>query len=239
MTPTMGELPKTAQSSLGRQTASRPHRPPAMLVERKKLDEAYAVIKKDAEEQRNKSVVIFVSQEVDSLCAFKILTHLLQMDAIQWQAFPVSGYSDLKAANDSHLQGNEDVRSVVMINCGGTVDLQDFLQLNENVSVYVLDSHRPYNLNNVRETNLQIRVLDDDSTHVDEGYPSDVSSGSEDSRLTDQYINDRMNHDSYVLTVQEMHQAVLNRNEPLQDKTVDEESPVSLAEDGHIRFDEE
>ncbi|GAB5358371.1 hypothetical protein AAMO2058_000451800 [Amorphochlora amoebiformis] len=270
-----------------------------MLVERKKLDEAYAVIKKDAEEQRNKSVVIFVSQEVDSLCAFKILTHLLQMDAIQWQAFPVSGYSDLKAANDSHLQGNEDVRSVVMINCGGTVDLQDFLQLNENVSVYVLDSHRPYNLNNVRETNLQIRVLDDDSTHVDEGYPSDVSSGSEDSSesegefkdqspkrrkvdrqlaisdyyrgtsyasptsllayelstllnrdsndtlwlslvgLTDQYINDRMNHDSYVLTVQEMHQAVLNRNEPLQDKTVDEESPVSLAEDGHIRFDED
>ena len=57
--------------------------------------------------------------------------------------------------------------------------------------------------------------------------------------LTDQYVNDRMNHESYVFVTQEMHQAVLNKNDPLQDKHTDEESPVSLAEDGHIRFDEE
>ena len=43
-----------------------------------------------------------------------------------------------------------------MINCGGTVDLKEFFNLDQSVSIYVLDSHRPYHLNNVRDTNEQV-----------------------------------------------------------------------------------
>lgn len=76
--------------------------------------------------------------------------------------------------------------------------------------------------------------------------------------ITDQYINERLNHDDYVLTIQvrlfyamftllmvilcqALHQAVLNRNAAPKssEEGANEDSPVLLAEDGHIRFDEE
>jgi hypothetical protein len=47
----------------------------------------------------------------------------------------------------------------MMINCGGIVDLVDFFGLHdrENILVYVIDSHRPYNLGNVRPDNEKVR----------------------------------------------------------------------------------
>lgn len=270
-----------------------------MLIDRKKLDEAYTIIKQEAETQRSKSVVVFVSLEVDALCAFKVLTALMRSDAIEWQAFPVAGYAELKKANDTFMQGNEDIKSVIMINCGGSVDLKEFFSLDESVSIYVLDSHRPYHLHNVRESNHQIRLLDDNSLEMEEGYPSDVSSGSDDSEssdsdskdgspkrrkidvrqmqneyyrgssyatpvamlayelatllnkdsndllwlslvgLTDHYVNDRMNHDEYNTITVEMTETVLNKNEPLRNKQMNEDCPVLMAEDGHIMFDED
>ena len=41
------------------------------------------------------------------------------------------------------------LRSIVMIECGGTVDLTRMLTVGPNVTIYVVDSHRPYNLVNV------------------------------------------------------------------------------------------
>jgi hypothetical protein len=41
-------------------------------------------------------------------------------------------------------------RALFLINCGAMVDLGRLLELNEtNVQVFVLDSHRPYNLRNI------------------------------------------------------------------------------------------
>ena len=36
-----------------------------------------------------------------------------------------------------------------MIECGGTVDLTRMLTVGPNVTIYVVDSHRPYNLVNI------------------------------------------------------------------------------------------
>jgi len=36
-----------------------------------------------------------------------------------------------------------------MIGCGATVDLAEFLSLSPDVSIYLIDSHRPYSLFNI------------------------------------------------------------------------------------------
>lgn len=36
-----------------------------------------------------------------------------------------------------------------MLNCGGLVDLSEFFTLSPEVTLYVIDSHRPHNLHNV------------------------------------------------------------------------------------------
>ena len=44
-----------------------------------------------------------------------------------------------------------------MINCGGIVDIEGFFQLEgDAISVYVIDSHRPYALANVRSDNTVV-----------------------------------------------------------------------------------
>lgn len=41
------------------------------------------------------------------------------------------------------------IKSVVMIDCGATVDLAELLSLSPELIVYLLDSHRPYSLFNI------------------------------------------------------------------------------------------
>lgn len=48
------------------------------------------------------------------------------------------------------------ISSIIMINCGGTIDIVDFLQPPPDATIYILDSHRPYHLNNVREHIQQV-----------------------------------------------------------------------------------
>jgi cell division control protein 45 len=50
------------------------------------------------------------------------------------------------------------IASIIMINCGGTVDLMEFLAPPPEVTVYVIDCHRPYHLENVREHNSQVHT---------------------------------------------------------------------------------
>lgn len=47
-----------------------------------------------------------------------------------------------------------------MIDCGGTVDLAELLSISPEMMIYLLDSHRPYNLHNVFD-NSQLAILDD------------------------------------------------------------------------------
>lgn len=44
-----------------------------------------------------------------------------------------------------------------MLGCGGIVDLSEHLSLSANLSVYVFDSSRPYNLRNIF-SNAQVRL---------------------------------------------------------------------------------
>lgn len=46
-------------------------------------------------------------------------------------------------------RNNIQLRSIVMVNAGGTIDLLEILNVPKDVSIYVLDSHRPLNLHNL------------------------------------------------------------------------------------------
>lgn len=113
-------------------------------------------------------VLLLTALNVDALCATRIFTALLKRDYIPHKVQPVSGYAELQRAGQdlvlplSRQQGG-DGGVVICIGVGGLVDLEEILGLdgaaedgsqvtdmsNHGVDVWVIDAHRPWNLNNV------------------------------------------------------------------------------------------
>lgn len=112
-------------------------------------------------------IVILTALTVDSLCAAHILDLLLKRDFIRHQLVPIAGYSDLQRAGIQQVQTLSLARggtggTVVCLGLGGAVALEEVLGLDggdegagegaaedHGVEVWVLDSHRPLNLENV------------------------------------------------------------------------------------------
>ncbi|KAI8089535.1 DNA replication pre-initiation complex subunit Cdc45 [Halteromyces radiatus] len=123
-----------------------------------RYNEAYERIKRDS---LDGNCIIFVAPDVDAICCCKILQSLLKRDIIQHKIVPVSGYQDLQKANDDLVAKDEQLRTIIMINCGGLVELSEILKVNDLVTIYILDSHRPLHLDNIVGHN-NICVFDDD-----------------------------------------------------------------------------
>ena len=107
-------------------------------------------------------ILLMVASDPDSLCACKILTTLFKTDLIAYKILPVMGWNDLARYNQEMLEslqdediiqrdGEErnDTNFVILIGCGGTVDLEEFFNCHQQIKIYVLDNHRPYNLENI------------------------------------------------------------------------------------------
>lgn len=84
--------------------------------------------------------------DVDAICTCKILQGLFKCDNISYTLVPVGGVAELKTAYE---ENNEEIKYVVLVNCGGTIDLVDILQPEEDVVFFVLDSHKPTDICNV------------------------------------------------------------------------------------------
>lgn len=84
--------------------------------------------------------------DVDAICTSKILQSLFKTDNISYTLVPVGGIADLKTAYE---ENNEEIKFVVLVNCGGTIDLVDILQPDEDVVFFVLDAHKPTDVCNV------------------------------------------------------------------------------------------
>ncbi|KAJ2960378.1 hypothetical protein NQZ79_g4190 [Umbelopsis isabellina] len=125
---------------------------------KRRWHEAYEKIKQDS---LDGNCIVFVASDVDALCACKILQTLLKTDFIPHKIVPVSSYSDLKEANTELVQTDDELRSIVMINCGGMVDASLYIDTPANVTMYIIDSHRPLNLDNLF-SGTQVAVFDDD-----------------------------------------------------------------------------
>ncbi|KAI1763744.1 CDC45-like protein [Hypoxylon sp. FL1150] len=107
-------------------------------------------------------VLILVALEPDALCACRILTRLLKHDYIPHKIHPVAGYGDLERAGQELVRPMMETRGgsggvVVCLGVGGMVDMGTILGLEaegeesgfSGVEVWVIDSHRPWNLGNV------------------------------------------------------------------------------------------
>jgi cell division control protein 45 len=115
------------------------------------------------------SVLFLTAPSVDALCALKILTNLLTSEFIPFKVEPVSSYGELEALNTNLFGGKSDpentcyagdLSAIVLIECGGTIDLGKILIPPTNLSIVVLDSHRPIALENLLG-NSQVLFLDD------------------------------------------------------------------------------
>lgn len=87
-----------------------------------------------------------MNYDIDAICACKILQSLFKCDNIAYTLIPVKGISDLKIAFDENC---EDIKYVVLLNCGGTIDIVDLLQPEESVVFYIIDSHKPTDVCNI------------------------------------------------------------------------------------------
>ncbi|KAI9246196.1 CDC45 family [Sporodiniella umbellata] len=121
--------------------------------------EAYEYIKEDSSKG---NCIVFVSADVDSLCAASILQSLLKTDMITYKLVPISGYKDLERAKERLVATDDELVSIIMINCGGLIDAREFFEIDEYTKIYILDSHRPLHLSNLDPKNMHVCVLDED-----------------------------------------------------------------------------
>ncbi|KAI5633507.1 CDC45-like protein domain-containing protein [Phthorimaea operculella] len=100
-------------------------------------------------------VLLLVHYDVDAICTCKILQGLFKCDNISYTLVPVGGVSELKTAYEENC---EEIKFVVLVNCGGTIDLVDILQPEEDVVFFVLDAHKPTDVCNVYSDG-QVRLV--------------------------------------------------------------------------------
>lgn len=157
-----------------------------MYITPDKYSQTFREIKRTSLSHSNCKLVIFVScLNIDSLCGAKILSLLLRKELIQYQLIPVVGYTDLKL---HFMKLDGDVTNVFLLGCGAMLDLELFFELNaddyayerndhnddinddldenplKNIAlrrkIYVIDGHRPWNLDNVFGSSMVV-CLDD------------------------------------------------------------------------------
>nr|CAG4640974.1 EOG090X08GG [Eulimnadia texana] len=102
-----------------------------------------------------KRVLILANFDVDSISACRILQYLFTCDTISYTLIPVQDKQQLTEAYKEHAEA---VKFVILINCGGTIDLADTLEPSEDKIIFVADSHRPLDVCNIYYGN-QIRIL--------------------------------------------------------------------------------
>lgn len=124
-----------------------------MYIALNKLSKAWEFIKEDAHKDGGCTVLILVAPDADAIAACRIVTSLLRSEFILYKVKPVYSYEHLHEIRGNLITENESLKSLILINCGGTVDLGTFLELPEDgLTVYVVDCHRPHNIRNIQGT---------------------------------------------------------------------------------------
>ena len=154
-----------------------------MLVERDKFRYAYEELRKDG--HHAPILIICNATSVDTLCCYRILKAMLRSDNVAYSVHAITSTEELKRKGEE-IPDDEEIRAVVLINCGGTVDVKEVMGLKENCRAFVFDSHRPLSLENVSEENKDVLVVRDDKREGEDYFPEldtdddDDESSSED-----------------------------------------------------------
>ncbi|KAK3017069.1 hypothetical protein RJ639_007000 [Escallonia herrerae] len=118
------------------------------------------------------------TSDVDSLCALKIVGHILESDSVRYACYPVSSFKEIHdyAGSDLCALSGEPI-TILLINWGCHRDLRKVLDIGPAARVFVVDSHRPIHLHNLNDQNDRVIVLyaRDDEHQADLAYDFDVS----------------------------------------------------------------
>ncbi|KAK7271861.1 hypothetical protein RJT34_28105 [Clitoria ternatea] len=139
-----------------------------------RVDSFYAKLRESASLASSSPVLIFPStSDVDSLCALKIIFHILDSDSIKYACYPVSSFHEIH----NYTSSNDDHLSIVLINWGNHRDLRKTLNLGPKARLFVVDSHRPIHLHNLSHQNDTVVVLftKDDEHQADLTYDFDLT----------------------------------------------------------------
>ncbi|ELP91352.1 hypothetical protein EIN_153890 [Entamoeba invadens IP1] len=126
-----------------------------MLITADKFEEMYGEICNISQGKGKRSVQIFIAPTVDAIVCYKILTMLFQCDGILHTAIPVNNQDTLVRCFKDALK-HTDVHSVIFIDCGANLDIEEIVPETLEISVYVLDSHRPFYPKNVSSQHIHL-----------------------------------------------------------------------------------
>ncbi|XP_057979767.1 uncharacterized protein LOC131165751 [Malania oleifera] len=149
------------------------------MVREQRIESFYSRLRESASASSSSPLLIFPStSDVDSLCAAKIVFHVLESDSVRYACYPVSSFKEIHQFAGSNLCSSSDQPvSVLLINWGCHRDLRKLLNLGPAARVFVVDSHRPIHLHNLSDENDRVIVLytRDDEYQADLAYDFDVS----------------------------------------------------------------
>lgn len=125
---------------------------------------------------------------------------------------PVADLTDLQSAKDVLAASPGDFKSVVMLNCGGMIDIVTEFEAEEegsplkDVTFYIIDSHRPIDLSNAYDAD-RVVVFDDGQTQASIPLPEDVWNLSDSEEEDDEGI-DGNDEDGMLLWITRLTGAV-------------------------------
>lgn len=148
------------------------------MVREQRVDLFYSKLRESVTASTYSPLLIFPStSDVDSLCALKIVFHVLESDSIRYACYPVSSFQEIHKYAGPNLCSSDEPISILLINWGCHRDLRKVLNLGPVARVFVVDSHRPIHLHNLSDQNDRVVVLytQDDEQQADLAYDFDVS----------------------------------------------------------------
>lgn len=148
------------------------------MVREQRVDLFYSKLRESVTASSYSPLLIFPStSDVDSLCALKIVFHVLESDSIRYACYPVSSFQEIHKYAGPNLCSSDEPISILLINWGCHRDLRKVLNLGPVARVFVVDSHRPIHLHNLSDQNDRVVVLytQDDEHQADLAYDFDVS----------------------------------------------------------------
>ncbi|KAJ7950465.1 cell division control protein 45-like [Quillaja saponaria] len=148
------------------------------MVREQRVESFYRRLRESVTASLYSPLLIFPStSDVDSLCALKVIFHVLESDSIRYACYPVSSFQEIHKYAGPNLCSSDEPVSILLINWGCHRDLRKILNLGPAARVFVVDSHRPIHLHNLSEQNDRVIVLytGDDEQQADLAYDFDLS----------------------------------------------------------------
>ncbi|XP_004247065.1 uncharacterized protein [Solanum lycopersicum] len=150
------------------------------MVREQSIESFYTRLRSSALASASTSpLLVFPStSDVDSLCALKIIGHVLESDSVRYACYPVSSFKEIyKYTGDNLGAAADEPITILLINWGCQRDLKKILEIGPLARVFVVDSHRPIHLHNLSNQNDRVIVLytRDDEQQADLAYDFDVS----------------------------------------------------------------